>query len=558
MSAEYFIFSLTIYNKMARYTGSKGKIYEFGDNEKIAAGGEGIVYHIIGDSSHVAKIYKTDHFKTSSERNTTKRKLEAMLKFNIKPICNNKLRLAWPEDILYDNGEMVGFVMPSVTSTTKIYQICRNGKERLRLYPNYSWKHALQFSYLLAWVVAYVHANGIVIGDMNQNNIIMDTKNDTVILIDCDSFDITDPVTKEHFPCTVGFPEMLAPEIQDKLQSSGKMNQAPFSRESDNFSLAIHIFRLLMNNQYPFGGVNRTATGSSVSLNNIGVDPDVINGESPYVRSCKYKIRDESPSLSMLPQSLQELFKRTFTYTAVTVRTNIKKRATADEWTKALLPLAGAKVGGSELSECKSNTLSFYKHIYPAHNASCPWCEIYARPPIPTPKPIKNTIVPTAYTGSNTSTGSNKQTATTTTYTNYSSGNNNVYGKSVRRSPALLYIAMIIIGLASGFLLNNLIGDIGNKITPFKLNNDIYGIVMAVIGVIGAVIIAHIAEDSYIHANNGIPYLFLGIFVLIIPPIVVLLLGLVVTLVLAVVYIIIELLAVVFVIFCICSACSGS
>lgn len=77
-----------------------------------------------------------------------------------------------------------------------------------------------------------MHLNDIVIGDMNMKNIHINEKGQ-VVLIDCDSFDITNPKTKEHFPCTVGLPEMLAPE----LQTCGNLANGKFSKESDDFRL---------------------------------------------------------------------------------------------------------------------------------------------------------------------------------------------------------------------------------------------------------------------------------------------------------------------------------
>lgn len=358
---------------MAFYTGRSGKIYSL--EKQIASGGEGIVYSISGSTDQVAKIYKDGHFATENERSTMERKLKTMLSFNISPVIEGRLRLAWPQDILYDRGRMIGFIMPAVRSKMKIFDICRTGKNGIRyqVYPNYSWQHSVQYAYLLAWVVDYVHRNGVIIGDMNPNNIIIDADHATVTLIDCDSFDITDPVTKEHFPCTVGLPEVLAPEIQ----GSGKMiKDSTFSEASDNFSLAIHLFRMLMNNESPFGGVNKDMGSDSKSMSQIDVNADIINGECPYVRSCKYEVRSTSPQLSMLPDSLVLLFIRTFRYKATTVGVQASKRATASEWRTALYPYIFK--GTNLLKVCHNNTYGG-PHIYPATNSTCPWCELERR-----------------------------------------------------------------------------------------------------------------------------------------------------------------------------------
>ncbi len=522
---------------MSTYVGFKGNKYSFGDSEKLAEGGEGVVYKILGNSRQVAKLYKDDHFNSSPGlREITERKLKAMLRFNVSSIVSGKLRLAWPEDILYANGRMVGFVMPVVSSTTKIFSICRTGKARLRLHSDYSWKHAVQYAYLLSWVVDYLHTNGIVIGDMNQNNIIVDVKNSTIVLIDCDSFDITDPITKEHFPCTVGFPEMLAPEIQ----GCTTLSNAPFSMESDNFSLAIHIFRLLMNNEYPFGGTALSTVGASKSLSDIQMNTDIINGECPYVRNCKYKIRKGSPTLSVLPPNIQELFRRTFYYTPTTVLVNKRKRATAYEWVTALLPLATAQVGGPELAVCYNNT-SGGPHIYPAHNISCPWCEIE--------KQTAQISVQQSTQMNQSTVVRNSTAAANNTQVSYTGSKS-----TVKRSAGLLYVIMIIFGIVSGFVFNERVGSFVNSKASAHISYGLYGIALAIIGIISGVVVSHLAEDSYIYADSGIPYFFLGLVVLIIPPIIIALLGLAVSLVM----VLFEAIAAIVILFCVCSLCGGS
>ena len=92
---------------MAVYKSSSGKVYTLG--AQLGTGGEGIVSEIQGENSKVAKIYKADRFKTDQDRFTMERKLKAMLDMNISVYVDGKLRLAWPLDILYENGSMVQF-----------------------------------------------------------------------------------------------------------------------------------------------------------------------------------------------------------------------------------------------------------------------------------------------------------------------------------------------------------------------------------------------------------------------------------------------------------------
>ena len=422
---------------MASYSGIAGrKRYTLG--QQLAAGGEGVVYELSGDSSHVAKIYKPDRFKSEAEKGVMERKLGAMINMNVSATVDGLLRLAWPQDILYENGKIVGFIMPRITTKYKIFDVYRTGRNSIREkeYSNYTWKYSVQFAYNMAWVVSYLHRNNIVIGDLNQINIAVDAKTGAVILIDCDSFDIRDPKTGEHFPCVVGLEEMLAPE----LQTVGSLRNGTFTKESDNFSLAIHIFRLLMNNEDPLGGAMTTnASQSSVPGNKA-----IINGECLYVRNVPgKKWLPRMPKLDILPPSIQQLFKKTFNYTATTALSKKNGRATAAEWVNALAVLS-APEPNPNLKKCSVNP----KHVYPAHNTSCPWCSIEKamkqQLPAPvTPKPSHNTYTPSITTRSS--------AQSSRYYSNASSTS-----KPVRRTATLFYTVLILFVVPSGFIFGDL------------------------------------------------------------------------------------------------------
>ena len=354
---------------MPYYTGLSGRVYK--TSNQLGVGGEGYVMSIEGNNKQVIKLYKNTKFKNTIERQSMERKLRVMISMNVPIFHNGNICLAWPQDIVYENGIMVGFVMPKITTKYKIYDIYRGGDNsvRERLYPNYTWKYSVQFAHNLAWIVDHLHSMNIVIGDFNQNNVAVDPTTSTIILIDCDSFDITDPTTGEHFPCCVGLPEMLAPE----LQKVGSLINGRFTKESDNFSLAIHIFRLLMENADPFGGVITVSGAPSVSESDA--NQAIINGECVYVRNIHGKeIPKWSPKIDVLPRDVIALFNKTFNYTAITAMIQRFSRATAGEWVHTLAPY-GAADPNRLLKHCRKNR----HHVYAKHNTRCPWCEISIR-----------------------------------------------------------------------------------------------------------------------------------------------------------------------------------
>lgn len=519
---------------MAVYKSSSGKVYTLG--AQLGTGGEGIVSEIQGENSKVAKIYKADRFKTDQDRFTMERKLKAMLDMNISVYVDGKLRLAWPLDILYENGSMVGFVMPKINSKYKIFDVQRVEMAE-KIYPNYTWKYAVQFAYNLSVAVKYVHDKNIVIGDFNQNNISIDTSTGAVILIDCDSFDIRDPKSGEHFPCKVGLPEMLAPE----LQTVRNLANGTFAKETDNFSLAIHIFRLLMRNEDPFGGV----ITMSRSLSTVSANAPIINGECPYVRTVSGKeIPGRSPTLDMLPVNIQELFKKTFDYDASTALRRIKNRATATEWCNALVVLATAEPNPN-LQTCTLNP----HHVYPKYSSYCPWCrcENY-QPPKPQPSvpqgrqrravqstsTINSTVnSQVTYTPPNSGTvnilsgitGVSGRTGATGMTTNQQAGSGG--NSKPRRTSTLFYLVLIAFGLAGGFVFGQPVCEVADLGFHMDIPLNACIAVLSIGGVIGSALIAYYFKDRYIYADNAIPWLFMGLVTLLVPLVVALAMALV-------------------------------
>lgn len=350
---------------MTMYSSFSGKSYTLG--ERLYSSFEGSIYEITGDDKIAAKIYDEQEFMNENERLTREHKLKAMMKMNVPLVVDGVLRFIWPLDILYENDSMVGFIMPKINFEQTIWNI-HNLPTAKRMYPQYTWKYSVQYAYNLAWVVKYAHDNDIIIGDFNYNHFCIDSSTGVVILNDCDAFDIRDLTTGERFPCIAAYPELLAPE----LQIVGGIKNACFTKETDDFSLAIRIFGLLMRGEYPFWGIytKRDSVDDKANNHNL-LNKEIVMGKCPYVREVKDMIVPKTaPSLSILTPELQQLFQKTFNYNETNYKSRIQDRATAEEWCRALLVLA-ATGKNPNLVTCSANRY----HVYPKHNTSCPWCK---------------------------------------------------------------------------------------------------------------------------------------------------------------------------------------
>lgn len=338
--------------------------------KKIGQGGEGAVYEIVGKNDLVAKLYSDHRFKPSPEspypRQEMKEKIETMLDQPIDPYVNGVLTVAWPQDILLDQQrQFVGYTMPRVKSKYHIFSASRE-RERVQLFPSYNWETAILIALNLATTVKRLHNAGVVIGDMNLNNIMLDEKGH-ITLIDTDSYNIFNKRTGKLFKCKVGVPEVLPPELQGRNLAK---ESSIFTKQTDRFSLSIILFTLLMNNVHPFGYKDYDKSQSSSS--NAPLYKNIMEGRCPYVTGANSPTAPEAPDISMLPKEVRQLFDRAFRYTLATAvkSETIANRPTAEEWQLALHHLLYSKK-----TECKN--VSPRRHLYPdSYPKACPWCEL--------------------------------------------------------------------------------------------------------------------------------------------------------------------------------------
>ena len=358
---------------MAKYYGNKHVAFEL--TQRIGGGGEGDIFEIQGHPDKLAKLYTK--ISSAHERQEMHNKLKAMLDMNISSTSGTHIVIAWPCDVLFDtNGDFCGYVMPRIRKSP-IY-CAYFPSERKRLFGEYNWDIAPKLAYNLASMVAYCHRTGIVLGDLNSDNFLVDSKG-YVSLIDTDSYNIV--YQGKTYKCKAGVGDMLAPELQGKDLSKSTSH---FSKDTDNFSLAIHLYQILMNGVHPFI-IPTTVNGSSASN---PIVTNIASGRSVFTKGVQHNI--DMPDLNMLPDYILRLFQRVFDYTAFTAMqpTTIQRRPSADEWVSALSRL---------VKDTKRTCKNDVHHVYPAsYHGNCPWCEVEKRqkPFLPKLQPPKQISVP--------------------------------------------------------------------------------------------------------------------------------------------------------------------
>lgn len=326
--------------------GTSGKKYALG--ESIGGGGEGTVHRIIGDKDIVAKVYK-DSINLSDKEE----KIEAMVSMSGSKGLEYT---TWPKDMIYDSkGRFKGFVMNIVPAHKKINEIYETSSEI-----KYNWQSKVSIAYNLCTVVNSVHSIGQCCGDFNPNNICVDTSCGSVYLIDTDSFHITH--NNKTYRCGVGMPAYLPKEIQERMSVGLDSMELPtFTKETDDFALAIHIFQILMNGCHPFT-LSKARSNESIALPQI--DRNIINGTTAFFGTdAQYDVPLYAPNIDSLPQYLNDLFRRAF---VESYSKGASVRPDAKEWMNALLRLS------KETIQCTTN----YEHSYYKNSPYCPWCSI--------------------------------------------------------------------------------------------------------------------------------------------------------------------------------------
>jgi serine/threonine protein kinase len=331
---------------------------------QIGRGGEGAIYAIAHAQLECAKVYG------KSLSPVDRRKLSLMVQQppNDPMYAIRKHRsIAWPTELLFDDlrqSQCIGFVMPKVDVQVfrKALCYCDPGDRTRAFGGGFNWRHLFTTAYNLTTAVAAIHQKGFCIGDLNESNILI-APNALITLIDCDSFQATDPDSGEVYRCPVGKDEYTAPELHGK-----NYREVDRTSESDCFALAVMLFQLLMEGTHPYQAKGRLVDDAP------STPAKILKGHYPYARLGGVSPPDHAPPIEILHPDIRGLFERCF----VDGHRHPDRRPTAMQW------LAELQKCGTKLRRCSSNE----NHWFLDHLNSCPWCDIgktKKRDPFPSP-----------------------------------------------------------------------------------------------------------------------------------------------------------------------------
>ena len=310
---------------------------------EVGRGGEGSVYDIEGEPNLVAKVY---HRRPLPDDQVAK--LQAMVSLwsaNLESIS------AWPRTLLFDpvGRKPWGILMNKMAGARPLHELYGTTNRR-RHFPEVGWHHMVLAARNTAAAFQTLHSAGIVVGDVNQGNMLVDTGM-TVRLIDCDSFQITSG--GRTFFCPVGTPHFTPPELQ-----LVRLREVARNPNHDRFGLAVLIFHLLFVGRHPFAGRYR---GPS----DLPIEKAIAERRFAFSQNKAETLVDPPPAsllLEDLPTGLADLFEQAFRGR----EGDLESRPTPVEWVEQLEALMKQR-----------RTCTFDKmHVFYSQLGACPWCRI--------------------------------------------------------------------------------------------------------------------------------------------------------------------------------------
>ena len=333
---------------------------------ELGAGGEAKIFALRQEISFVAKIY---HEPTDEKA----QKLSVMLSNPPHDTMASvgHASIAWPYDLLGNNGKIVGFLMPRVIGMKAIIDFYNPGARR-KCCPLFSYLYLHRTARNLASAFRALHESGYVIGDVSESNILV-SETSLVTLVDTDSFQVHDPKSGTIYRCPVGRPEFTPPELQGEYFKD--IDRTP---EHDLFGLAVMIFLLLMEGTHPYAGVYRGSGEPPLYGERI------LSGHFTYSVKQKIPYRPArlAPSFDIVDPTLRQLFIQCFEEG----HKDPGKRPSAQTWQNAI------QSAERNLITCSVND----QHRYGTHLSECPWCkrskELGGRDPFPSTDDVKKGV----------------------------------------------------------------------------------------------------------------------------------------------------------------------
>jgi len=312
-------------------------------SDRLGAGGQGQVFRTsLGGNPVAVKLL----------RSVDVPRLEALRL--LPPGCANHATL--PQAVLHHwrNGaraEPAGYVMPCIAPESSLSAARLFNFDELQRLRRFTWRDAVLAALLLAEAVAALHAEGVVIGDLNPENVLFSQEAAPArwraVLLDSDSFQIRS-ADGQRFHCGVARPLYTAPELV-----GCDLSRTWREVSSDGFALAVLIYQLLLHD-HPYDNAINPAEPD------LPISDKIRRGLYPHAAVVPAGLRASParPAPQEVSAKLAEAFQHSFGM-------DPQLRPTAAEWVLLLRHLHGQVVPCNRTPQ----------HHHPK-GKPCPWCAV--------------------------------------------------------------------------------------------------------------------------------------------------------------------------------------
>jgi serine/threonine protein kinase len=214
-----------------------GKLIHLAQPQVVGLGGEGTVFlATIGGQRMAVKIYHTP----------TSQRAEKLHAFLAQPWNLPSQKIALPLELVREaqQGNVIGLTMPFLAGGFAEIAYLANKKHRTAF--RITTRQIVEVFLDGADALSAIHACGLVVGDLNDQNILY--QQNMMLWIDVDAWQFA------AYACPVGTEDFLAPELYGLDLSL----QPVFKPEHDWYTFAVHLFRSLLL-AHPYGGTHKEA-----------------------------------------------------------------------------------------------------------------------------------------------------------------------------------------------------------------------------------------------------------------------------------------------------------
>jgi hypothetical protein len=317
----------------------------------FSSGGEGEVRNIVSPShltGNCVKIYYTQK-RTKQQEN----KIRFMVDNPPQQVEQKGFKIGWAIDIIHQNKKFIGFMMPLAFPNSEklvILTVPTLSKKYAYSWQKFDRKHgkAALFNRLklmnnIAIPIHLLHQTGkYVLQDFKPDNVLI-THSGQVTICDMDSIQITNgqQILFRGTAATAGY---APPEFENN--GVGKSTTIPLQRSWDNFALSVVFYQLLFG-LHPYAVTPKRQKDANSSEISTNISDDLF----PF-GSNDHKIQIIPPlhnKFKILPQNIQDLFKRAFAF-------NADNRPGAEEWGKNIHDIICNAGTISEISDTPQST----------------------------------------------------------------------------------------------------------------------------------------------------------------------------------------------------------